>query len=155
MQKLEEQEAREILKVTHYCDEATAQDWMVLQKPRGAFSFEQGLINEEGRGTGLVVELHFYRSPETRLITVKMGVFMQKKRSNIKQAVYQLHITTKSYNPDDWHDEAHEHFGKSRHIIPEWKTWKNFSNILEYFRRVTNIQFRPPLEDPEQLRLMP
>lgn len=152
MDSINEQDARALLSVPHYCDEADPEDWQILSKPIGAFSFEQGLVDHEGHGSGLVAEFVFYRSPETGLITVKMSVFSQKKRQP-RTRVYQLEITTKSYNPDNWHDEAHEHFGKGRTAVPEWKAWKSFSDVLDYFSRTTNIEFRPPLEDPELLRL--
>ena len=88
------------------------------------------------------------------LITVKMSVFRQIKRQP-RERVYQLQITTKSYNPDNWHDEAHEHFGRPRQPVPAWTTWRSFQDVLDYFCRTTNIVFRPPLEDPERLRLTP
>lgn len=152
MDSVTEQDARALLSVPHYCDDAEPEDWQALGRPAGAFSFELGLVNQEGRSSGLFVEFVFYRSPETGLITLKMSVFSQTKRQPAER-VYQLEITTKSYSPDNWHDEAHEHFGKGRALVPEWETWRSFSDAIDYFCRTTNIEFRPPLEDPEQLRL--
>lgn len=154
MNSIDEQEAREILAQPHYCDEAEPDDWEVLDKPYGAYSFEQGLLKAGNGNSGLVVQLIFYRSPDTNLITVKMSVF-RHIRNQPRARVYQLQITTKSYDPDNWHDEAHEHFGTGRTPIPEWKTWRSFPDVLDFFCQRTNIEFRPPLEDPEQLRLKP
>lgn len=154
MNNIDEQEARELLAQPLYCDEADPDDWEMLDKPRGTHSFEQGLVKADGSNSGLVVQLLFYRSPETNLITVKMSVF-RHIRKQPRARVYQLHITTKSYNPDNWHDEAHEHFGTGRGPVHEWKTWHSFTDVLDFFCKQTNIEFRPPLEDPEQLRLKP
>jgi len=148
-----EDEARALLATTHVCEDADLDDWQVLDKPFGAYSFEQGLVKEPGGGnSGLVVQLNFYRSPDTNLITVKMSVF-QELRKQPKVRVYQLHITTKSYNPDNWHDEAHEHFGEGRAPVPQWRSWRSFGDVLDFFCQQTNIEFRPALDDPEQLRL--
>lgn len=154
MDSVTEEEARELLSKVHLCEDAEPEDWQVLEKPFGAYSFEQGLVTQSGSNSGLVVELIFYRSPETNLITVKMSVFRQARKQP-KIRVYQLHITTKSYNPDNWHDEAHEHFGNGRSSVPEWKTWRSFNDVLDFFCKQTNIEFKPPLDDPEQLRLKP
>lgn len=153
MDSVTEDEARQLLAVTHVCEDADMDDWQVLDKPFGAYSFEQGLVTEPGRSnSGLVVQLNFYRSPVTKLITVKMSVF-KEQRGKPKQRVYQLHITTKSYNPDNWHDEAHEHFGIGRDPVPQWRSWRSFGDVLDFFCQQTNIEFRPALDDPEQLRL--
>jgi hypothetical protein len=154
MDSVDESEARELLTTKHYCDDACSDDWEILDRPKGAFSFEQGLVDEAGKGSGLVVAFHFYRSPDTKLITIKMSVFVAKRRQP-KVRVYQLQITTKSYQPENWHDEAHEHFGKGRDKVESWTTWSSFSDALNYFSSQTNIEFRPRLEDPEQLRLTP
>lgn len=124
----------------------------MLEKPFGAYTFEQGLVTQNGSNSGLVVQLNFYRSPETNLIIVKMSVFRQIRKQPL---VYQLHITTKSYNPDNWHEEAHEHFGRGRAPVPQWRSWRSFGDVLEFFCQQTNIEFRPELDDPEQLRLRP
>lgn len=152
MDSLDEAEARALLAEPHFCDEADPDDWQVLDRPPGAFGFELGLLNRQSENVGLVVHLIYYRSRQTNLITVKMGVFTQQRRQP-KVRVYMLEITTKSYSPDNWHDEAHEHWGKSRLPVPEWTNWRSFRDILDFFCRQTNITFRPPLEDPEQLRL--
>lgn len=154
MDCLDEDEARALLSQRHFCEDADSDDWQVLDRPKGAFSFEQGLVDAEGNNVGLFVELIFYRSPETRLITVKMSVFQQERRKP-RVRVYQLHVTTKSYNPDNWHDEAHVHFGNGRSPVPEWKSWRSFHDVLNFFSQQTNIEFKPELDDPEQLRLTP
>ena len=154
MDSLDEAEARQILSERHYCDDAEADDWKLLDKPQGAFNFEQGLVTDSGKGTGLVVQLNFYRSSDTGLITLKMSVFRHMKKQP-KARVYQLQITTKSYNPDNWHDPAHEHLGDARNPVPEWKSWRTFHDVFAFFCQRTNIEFRPALEDPEQLRLQP
>lgn len=150
-----EEEARQLLSVVHVCEDADQDDWQFLDKPQRAYSFEQGLVTDPcGGKSGLVVQLIFRRSPDTNLITVKMSVF-QELRKQPKVRVYQLHITTKSYNPDNWHDEAHEHVGKGRYPVPQWRSWRSFGDVLDFFCQQTNIEFRPALEDPEQLRLKP
>lgn len=154
MESLDESEARELLSQRHYCEDAEPDDWELLDKPAGAFGFEQGLVDAEGNNSGLVVDLIFYRSPATNLITVKMSVFRQKRRGPRVRA-YQLHITTKSYDPDSWHDEAHEHFGGSRSPVPDWKSWRSFRDVLNFFCQQTNIEFKPEIDDPEHLRLKP
>lgn len=154
MDSVTEEEARELLATLHVCEDADLDDWQVLEKPFGAYTFEQGLVTESGSNSGLVVQLNFYRSPETNLITVKMSVFRQVRKQP-KVRVYQLHITTKSYNPDNWHDEAHEHYGRGRNPVPQWRDWRSFGDVLDFFCKQTNIEFRPELDDPEQLRLKP
>lgn len=154
MDSLDEEQARQILSERRYCDDAQADDWQLLNKPQGAFSFEQGLVTASGMGTGLVVQLNFYRSSDTGLITLKMSVFRHAKRQP-RARVYQLQITTKSYSPDNWHDEAHEHVGDARNLVPQWKSWRTFGDVFAFFCQRTNIEFRPVLEDPEQLRLKP
>lgn len=154
MDSLDEVEARALLSQPHYCEDAGPFDWEVLDRPKGAFGFEQGVVATSGAGTGLFVSFHFFRSPQTRLITIKMSVFLEKRRQP-RTRVYQLQITTKSYDPDNWHEEAHEHFGRGRYPVPQWRDWRSFTDVLEFFSQQTNIQFRPPLDDPEQLRLKP
>lgn len=154
MESLDEDEALGILSVPHKVEDADPDDWQLLEKPVGAFEFEQGLLDEQGRNAGLVASLHFYRSPDTQLITVKMSVFRQTKRQP-KVRVYQLHIMTQSYDPKSWHDEAHEHIGKGRYLVKEWSDWNSFNDVLQYFCKKTNITFDPELNDPEQLRLKP
>ncbi|MFD2299136.1 hypothetical protein QRO11_07755 [Paracidovorax citrulli] len=154
MDSLTRAEAEAILSEPHYCEDASPDDWVLLERPKGAFSFELGLLNSKGENAGLVVAIHFFRQPTTRLITIKMTVFKQH-RKQLPVRVYQLQITAKSYCPDDWHDEAHEHFGDGRDPVPQWREWRSFPDILKFFSHRTNIQFRPPLEDPEYLRLKP
>lgn len=154
MESLDECEARAILLTPHRVEGAEAEDWQLLDKPKGAFEFEQGLVDEHGKNAGLVVSLHFYRSPKTQLITVKMSVFRQVKRQPPLR-VYQLHITTQSYDPQNWHDEAHEHIGKGRYLVQQWHHWRSFGDVLQYFCQQTNITFDPELHDPEHLRLQP
>ncbi|WP_272970670.1 hypothetical protein [Comamonas terrigena] len=154
MDSVTEQEARDLLAAKHICEDADPEDWEVLERPFGAYTFEQGLVTESGSNSGLVVQLNFYRSPETNLITVKMSVFRQVRKQP-KVRIYQLHITTKSYDPDNWHEEAHEHFGSGRAPVPQWRSWRSFEDVLRFFCKQTNIEFRPELDDPEQLRLKP
>lgn len=152
MDSLKEAEARQILSKPHYCEDASPDDWELLERPKGAFSFELGLVDAKGQNTGLFVAFHFFRQPTTRLITIKMSVF-QQQRKQPRARVYQLQITTKSYDPDNWHEEAHEHFGDGRDPVPQWRDWRSFPDVLKFFSSQTNIEFRPPLDDPEQLRL--
>lgn len=154
MDSLDEAEARKLLSQRHFCIDAGPDDWVLLDRPKGGFGLEQGLVDIEGNNVGLFLEFIFYRSPETSLITVKMSVFHQERRKQASR-VYQLHITTKSYDPDNWHDEAHEHFGNSRSLVQAWKCWRSFHDALEFFAEQTNIEFMPELDDPEQLRLKP
>lgn len=126
----------------------------MLDRPKGAFSFELGLLTASGDSAGMFVAFHFFRQPTTRLITIKMTVFQQQRRQ-APVRVYQLQITTKSYAPENWHEEAHEHFGDGRAPVPQWRDWRSFPDVLEFFSQRTNIEFRPPLDDPEQLRLTP
>lgn len=152
MNSVDESEARAILATPHFVEDAS--DWHVLEKPMGAFELQQGLVNVNGENTGLLAWLHFYRSQDTNLITVKMSVFKQTKRQP-KERVYQLHITTQSYDPQNWHDEAHEHVGGGRYPVEEWKNWRSFADVINFFCQRTNITFKPELDDPEQLRLTP
>ena len=154
LDSLDEVDARKLLSQRHFCVDADSDDWVMLDRPKGAFGFEQGLLDADGNSVGLSMELIFYRSPQTNLITVKMSVFHRERRKPPLR-VYQLHITTKSYDPDNWHDEAHEHFGNSRSIIKAWKNWRSFHDALNFFSQQTNIEFTPELDDPEQLRLKP
>lgn len=155
MEDLDASEARELLSVQHFCDDASPKDWQILEKPIGAFNFEQGLVDAGGNNSGLIVSIHFYRSPDTKLITLKMSIFAHKRRQP-RCRVYQLDIKTKSYKPDNWHDEAHVHFGKNNRLpVDGWRDWTSFADALNYFTSQTNIEFRPPLDDPEHLRLAP
>lgn len=154
MDSVSEADARILLSEPHFCDDGGPEDWEVLERPKGAFSFEMGLVNTKGESAGLFVAFHFFRQPTTRLITIKMSVFQQQRRKP-RARVYQLQITTKSYNPDNWHEETHEHFGDGRAPVPQWRDWRSFPDVLKFFSYRTNIAFRPPLEDPEQIRLTP
>lgn len=153
---ISEQEALSLLAKPKFCEDADPSDWQVLDSPRGTFSLELGLVSgeasDEGSNINQTVQLHFMRAPTTKLIYLKMSIFLQQKKQP-KVRVYQLHITTKSYDPDNWHEEAHAHIGDSRHPVPEWREWRKFEDVIEYFCKVTNIEFRPQLEDPEALRL--
>lgn len=148
-----EAQARLLLAQPKLCEDAEPEDWNLLDSPVGTFSLELGLVaRANSKKINQVLQLHFRRSPITKLITLKMSIFLQERRQP-KVRVYQLHITTKSYNPDNWHEEAHVHIGDSRHPVPEWRQWKRFDDVIQYFCSQTNIEFKPPLEDPEELRL--
>ena len=53
----------------------------------------------------------------------------------------------------DAHQKSHEHFGDARiEGKLEWQKWK-FEDVLTYFCKATNIEFKPEIPHPEHFEL--
>jgi len=146
-----EEEAKQILSMPRVCEDPS--DWVDLPRPPGTREFEQGLIDVNGERSGYVVSMLYNRSPKTKLMTLKFSVFQQGRRGDLLGRVYQMQITSSSYDPQDAHGEAHEHVGSGRYAIPGWERWTGFNDALAYFSTRTNITFSPQIEDPEDFKL--
>lgn len=153
MNDVPEDEARATLAVPRVCEDPS--DWVAIAKPAGTWMVEQGLVDENGERSGLFVSLVFYRSPTTRLMTLKFSVMKQGRKGASTERVYQMQVIAASYHPKSDHDRVHEHVGTGRYVIAGWETWRGFNDALAYFTTRTNITFRPQIEDPEDFRLKP
>lgn len=133
-----------------FCQDAPS--WRVHKLSPGLSTLECGLVDENGARAGLQISLQFAVSAKTKIVSFKFTVF----RVNLGPPVrlYQIQVNAVARAPKNWHDFAHEHVGDARiNGNEEWLTW-GFKEALDYFCMRANIQFIPPLVDPEEFHLI-
>ena len=57
LDSLDEVDARKLLSQRHFCVDADSDDWVMLDRPKGAFGFEQGLLDADGNSVGLSITM--------------------------------------------------------------------------------------------------
>lgn len=145
------EEASSILSVPHVCQDI--EDWWYDKNQPNLARCATGLVGEDGKRSGLYVELLFADPPKTRLIEFKFTVF--RMHITTRQRVYQMHLNAVARAPKNWHDFAHEHMGARRiDGTKEWLEW-SFPQALDYFSKRTMIRFDPEVQDPSVFRLQP
>lgn len=150
MHDMPEEEARALLSRPHTCVECN--DWVPQKMQPGTVMASSGLVDQQGIGTGMYVQLVFSRSPKTKMVRFKCTVF--QTRHGAQARVYQLDVQQSPKLPKDRHSLPHEHFGAARSPIDSngCHNW-NFEDVLSYFCGATGIRFEPALSHPEDFQL--
>jgi hypothetical protein len=150
MRDISEAEARIILAERKTCEDSGP--WIPQKMPTGMVRISCGLVDAEGFGTGLFVQLDFRRSPTTRIAKFVFTVF--QSRPHGPERVYQLDIEQMKAKPKNMHSMAHEHIGSLRVTgTTDWFSW-SFESILDHFCKQTNITFAPTPTHPELFELV-
>jgi hypothetical protein len=151
MRNISEAEALALLAKPLTCEDCT--EWQPIKANPSAVKISNGLINAEGVGTGLFVELVFHRGITTRLITFKFSVF--RLSSTGSERIYQLHVSQFPKIQKNQHALSHEHIGASRVLgDAKWQKWM-YDDVMAYFCKKTSITFIPPCKDPDLFELKP
>ncbi|TFW17258.1 hypothetical protein [Duganella callida] len=149
MNDISESEARSLLASFTYCE--MDRDWMPEKIQPGTYTLAAGLLDKDGVGTRMQVELRFRRSHKTGLISYVFSVF--KRTPHGTERVYQLDVRHSKKPIKNLHDKSHEHMGSRRSEGQEfWLHWQ-FEDVLQYFCNTTNIIMSPGPNHPEHFEL--
>lgn len=150
MRDISEAEARSLLIGQKTCSDPGP--WVPQKGPNGMVRIVCGLIDTDGVGTGLFVQLDFRRSPTTRIAKFVFTVFRLTPHG--PERVYQLDIEQMKATPKNAHSMAHEHIGSLRiKGTADWLSW-SYDSIVNHFCKQTNIAFVPPPAHPELFELV-
>lgn len=150
MNDIPEQEARAILQSRYVCEDYG--EWAPAKSLPDAHHLSCGLIDENSSFARMYVELMVKESRKTNIRHYKFSVLRHKP---YEARIYQLEIKTSPKSLKDKHQRPHEHIGDAR--ISGDTTWGDwgFHDVLAHFKKRTNIEFRPDLENPMDFRLRP
>lgn len=149
MTDIPEAEARALLARQLYCHDIG--EWSGWKLQQESVRAGMGLVDEQGLGVRLQVDLLFRRSKKTGTAHYIFTVF--KQESYGLQRVYQLEVKQWARPVKDEHMRPHEHWGDSRVVGDKsWATW-GFEQIIGYFCQQTGIVFQPAPTDPEAFEL--
>jgi hypothetical protein len=149
MQDIPEAEARALLQKLRICEDFP--EWAPIRLQPGSFEIAAGVVDEDGKGSGLLVQLLYQHSFKTQIKKYKCSVF-QRQAYGLDR-VYQLqvnHFTRPIRNP---HHKSHQHIGDFRDLgDASWANW-SYDDVISFFRSQTNITFDPELPHPENFKL--
>ena len=149
MEYTPEDEARALLAKPLICEDSPA--WSQQKNQPGTFTLECGLVDADGRGSGLHVQLVYRFSQKTKTRKFAFSVF--QRSLGTPQRVYGLDLKQAPRKLINDHDMPHEHFGNKREEGgDDWISW-GFDDAITQFCLSTNITFVPTIEDPEEFRL--
>jgi hypothetical protein len=149
MSKVTEAEALALLSNPKQCIDIGA--WLPVRHLANTWSCASGVINAEGVGTHLWVDLVLRRSPKTRMIWYKFSVF--RRHAWGTEMVYQLDVQCYEKRLKNAHDMPHEHMGDLRmQGSLTWAQW-SFEDVLRRFSERTKIDFEPPVSHPDDFEL--
>lgn len=150
MQDIPEYEARALLIEPRRCEDAP--NWAPIKQQPGSFEIGVGVVDHEGKSTGLYVQLIFQRSYKTQIVRYRFTVFKRQRYGSDR--VYQLQVNHFPRPVHDAHQRSHEHIG-NRRVTGDaaWANW-SYDDVIAYFCRQTNISFDPELLHPEHFRLV-
>lgn len=150
MNTIKEEEALGLLAMPLTCEDYP--DWVQSKEHKDLRAIACGLLDSNGKSVKLIAELRFRRSSKTKVVQYVFSVFRRVLSRGLER-VYQLDITQWPKPVRDLHQLPHEHLGDTRAIGDDsWSTW-TYDQVLAHFCSRTNIEFRPPAPDPEELRL--
>lgn len=110
-----------------------------------------GVLDEDGVGVQMYVELMYRHSHKTSLTSYKFTLF--KRHRYGKDRVYQLDVTQTRKPVKDAHALSHEHMGASKSPgDASWASW-GYDEVLAHFCERTNITFRPLPLHPDHFQL--
>lgn len=149
MHQIPESEARELLRGRYLCEDAPP--WAPMRMLPGTLEIGIGVLDYTGKSVKMYVRLNYQHSPKTRIIKYKFTVF--RRETYGLERIYELQVNQFPKPVHDAHQQSHEHYGTSRiEGKPDWKDWK-YEDVISYFCRQTNIEFKPEIPHPEQLQL--
>lgn len=149
MNDIPESEARALLSTSKFCE--LDGEWHPENVQPGTYVISAGLVDAEGLGTRMVVELRFRRGHKTGIIRYVFGVF--KRNPHGSDRVYQLDVMQSKKPIKNLHDKSHEHIGAFRVSGQDsWVKWQ-FKDVLEYFCKTANITMSPGPVHPEHFEL--
>jgi hypothetical protein len=130
----------------HWHGDCFGQSWLAVPGSPGKWAVQGGLIDANGRRTGLTMELQFCAGPHTGKCHYIFTVFNTSGYGTDR--VYQLDIRQGLNVTRKSHRWPHEHYGKARTAgADEWARW-SYNELLRYFSTRTNIVFRPAPPNP-------
>jgi hypothetical protein len=149
MRNISEEEARALLSETTCCE--CDRDWAPLGTQFGASSMDIGLVDADGVGTQMQVNLCFRRGHKTGIVRYVFTVF--KRQVYGKDRVYQLDVTHSRRPLKNAHKKSHEHMGNVRMLgDATWETW-TFDDVLAHFCAKANVVMEPKPSHPEHFQL--
>jgi hypothetical protein len=149
MRNIPEEEARGLVSRPLICADAT--DWGAVKIQPGTRIIGAGVIDEDGVGAQMYLELIYRHSHKTKITTYMFTLF--KRYSYGKERVYQLEVTQTPRRIKDAHEISHEHMGSARSIgDAAWASW-GYDEVLAHFCTQTNITFQPAPAHPEHFQL--
>ena len=149
MNDIPEAEARSLLNVPSRCEDCD--DWEPIRTQPGSFSVSSGVVDQDGVGRRLLVQLDYRNSLKTRSIKYIFTVFQRQPYG--KDRVYQLEVFQVPKQLKDLHKLSHEHFGDRKTVgDAAWNDWE-YDDVIAYFISQTNIEFFPMPPHPEHFQL--
>lgn len=149
MRNIPEQEALGLLRHPLACEDVG--DWNPVKIQPGTKSLGGGVVDSDGVGAQMYVELVYRRSHKTNITIYMFTLF--KRYSYGKERIYQLEVTQTPKRIKDMHKISHEHMGSARSVgHADWASW-GYDEVLAYFCARTNITFRPMPAHPEHFHL--
>ncbi|WP_426173436.1 hypothetical protein [Massilia sp. TWR1-2-2] len=149
MRDLSESEALDLVSGPLICEDAPG--WTPINVQAGTVRLGAGVLDIDGTGTQMYIELMYRRSQKTNTTTFLFTLF--KRYSYGKDRVYQLEVTQTPRRIKDQHKISHEHMGSTRTVGDAvWASW-GYDEVLAYFSARTNIIFRPLPPHPEHFQL--
>lgn len=144
-----EEEARRILAGPFVCEDCG--EWTPSKSLNGLHETGCGLLGEDGVNLRLYVDMKYRRTEKTDSTHYMFTMF--KRQPYGPERVYQLDVRQYPIVPRDAHSLPHEHIGNSRVTgDASWSKW-TYDEVMAYFCRQANIEFRPTLPHPEEFRL--
>lgn len=149
MQTIPEAEAISLLSQPLFCE--VDGGWTPTKPQPGTMTLGAGVLDEDGVGAQMYVELLYRKSFKTKITTYKFTIF--SRRTYGKERVYQLDVVQYPRPVKDAHSLPHEHIGSTR--LPgdaKWSKW-GYDEVLAHFCVRTNVTFQPVPAHPEDFQL--
>ena len=149
MNDIKEAEASSLLSAPSRCEDCD--EWSPIKTQPGSFTTGAGVLDSDGLGRRLFVQLDYRSSKKTRSTKYIFTVFKRQPYGNDR--VYQLEVYQVPKQLKDMHKRSHEHFGDKRTLGDEsWNDWE-YDDVINYFVSRTNIAFYPLPPHPEHFQL--
>lgn len=150
MQDIPEAEARALLSDPKRCEDSNS--WNPIKLQPNNLEIGIGVVDLQGKSTGLYVHLLYQNSHKTKIIKYCFSLFKRQRYGS--ERVYQLQVNQFPVPVHDLHRYSHEHIGSLR--VPgnaSWSKW-GYDDVIAYFCTQTNIVFDPELLHPEHFELI-
>jgi len=149
MQKIAEEEARSLVSRPLFCEDIEA--WSPLKVQPGTVGCGAGVLDENGLGARMYVELTYRTSHKTKITTYIFTLL--KRHAHGKDRVYQLEVRQTPKRVRDLHKLSHEHMGSLRTDGGvNWDSW-TYEDVFAHFCKATNLTFKPKPPHPEEFKL--
>lgn len=149
MRTIPEEEARALLSGPLVCEDAPG--WTPIKVQPGTVCLGAGVLDTDGVGAQMYLELIYRRSHKTNITYFKFTLF--NRHGYGKERIYQLEVNQTPKRIKDLHKISHEHMGSTRTVgDAEWASW-GYDEVLAHFCARANITFRPAPPHPEHFQL--